>query len=139
MSCRTLLQSTAADNFVVMRACADADGDVLLPIERCDQVNKCALVLGGCSSLQFLCSNPLSHRYLCRGFTKSVKTDFRSGKLICLVSRREGQEQVPEIFSFVRCEKHSAIFRPEAKKIEIDKALNLEHYTCNKTSPQTPL
>src|SRR5262249_35536446 len=48
------------------------------------------------------------------------------------VSRREGQEQVPEIFSFVRCEKHSAIFRPEAKKIEIDTALNLEHYTYNK-------
>src|SRR5262249_24522732 len=30
-------------------------------------------------------------------------------------------------------------FRPEAKKIEIDKALNLEHYTCNKTSPQTSM
>ena len=37
-----------------------------------------------------------------------------------------------QILAFVHYEKHSDIFRTEAKKIEIDKALTLEHYTPNK-------
>jgi hypothetical protein len=50
-------------------------------------------------------------------------------------SRRPLIESIrQQILAFVHYEKHSDIFRTEAKKIEIDKALTLEHYTPIKCS-----